>query len=541
MLLNLLVENYILIEKVSVDFNEGFSVFTGETGAGKSLLIESLNFVSGARSNASIVAEYGDQALVQAVFDISDNERACQYLKENDLYEEDNLILSRSMNKSGRSIMKINGYNTNLSSSKELMSYILDIHSQHETQYLLSSKNHRYLLDQFILDKSNSHAYQKDFANYDALLKKKEALVTTVLDPEKMAFQAFLLEEINSVSVSLEEYEALSDRLSFLENFEKNKRLYTEIQNSLEKAQTELYLSQSSLEQLGDEKSLSTFNNIFYELEAFLDDFSQHRYDEEFDEQEFNSLNERMVSYHRLIRKYGDIDAVISKKEALETELEQLENHEQNLKEIDKEIEIALNKAMASAEKLSKQRHKEAKILEKRIEKELNDLLLVNAKFVIEISDDALKQSGKDKVVFKVSMNPGKKPEPLDTVASGGELSRLMLGLKVIFTQAMGISTVVFDEIDSGLSGSAGFAIGSKMKSLSQDAQVISITHLPSVAACANDHFEILKSVKSNKSQTSIQLLDKENRIKQLALMIDGQASSGTLKAAQELFSKGQG
>ena len=541
MLLHLLVENYILIEKVSVEFHDGFSVFTGETGAGKSLLIESLNFVSGARSSASVVAEYGEEALVQAVFDISNHARVITFLQEQGLYEEDNLIMTRSMNRQGRSTMRINGYHSTLATAKACMALILDIHSQHETQYLLSRKNHRYLLDQFLNDPSILNAYQERYRFYEKKLKERTALMEKVLDPEKIAFTRFVLNEIEQLNPDIEEFEALESRLKFLENYEKNQRLYLEIEQGLEQAQNLLYESQNLLEKLDEADKLQTFNNIYFELESFVEVFNSLNNTEEFDEYEFNQLNERMLAYQRAFRKYGPLEVLIEKQAALQKELDELENHERYLEDLEHEIEQAHQQARVQAEHLRVARKMASTTLEKRIESELRDLLLAHAQFEIELIPKPLHLYGDCEVVFKVSMNPGKAPDVIDQVASGGELSRLMLGLKVIFTKAMGIQTVIFDEIDSGLSGSAGFAIGSKMKSLAQDTQVLAITHLPSVAACAKTHYEIKKVVQGQNSKTEIAALETPERIEQLATMIDGHAAPAAREAAEALFSKGQG
>lgn len=540
MLLHLLVENYILIEKISVDFHDGFSVFTGETGAGKSLLIESLNFVSGARSSASVVAEYGDEAKVQAVFAIAEHQPVINFLKAHDLYQEDNLIFSRTMNTQGRSTMRINGYHTNLATAKACMALILDIHSQHETQYLLSQKNHRYLLDQFLPEQDLLIDYQASFKAYQDKLKQKELLQDKVLDPEKIEFTRFVLKEIEALKPNKEEYEALEERLQFLENYEKNRRLYLEIEQGLSQAQNLLYESQNLLEKLEEADKLETFNNIYFELESFVEVFNDLNQGDDFDEAEFDQLNLRMLAYQKAFRKYGDIDDLLEKQKRLQKELDELENHELYLKDLEKDIERLYDVAQKKAHKLTQTRLKAKKQLEVRVEAELKDLLLEHAQFEIELIERPLYLYGNTEVLFKVSMNPNRAPAAIDAVASGGELSRLMLGLKVIFTKAMGMQTVIFDEIDSGLSGSAGFAIGRKMKSLAKDSQVLSITHLPSVAACAHTHYEIKKTMHDQISRTEIFELNQKERINQLATMIDGHGAPAAVDAAKALFRKGQ-
>lgn len=541
----LTIHNYVLIQDIHVDLSERFNVFTGETGSGKSLLVDTLKFVTGQRSGPSVVGKNDDMTRVETAFELSSTD-TITYLKSLDLYDEEDdfLIVSREMNREGRNVCRINQRIVNLSLVREVTGRIIDIHSQHETQYLLDSKSHLRLLDQFIEAKDLLESYQQVFSSYQTAVKKKRDLENSDLNPEEIEFARFQLAELQALNPNLEDYEETERQVRVLGNYEKTKTTMTEIHDLIMGeggAFERLYQSKSLLDGLEDYASYSErFKDVYYLLEAFMDDFSRLNQEFTFDDATFNQLNERLYQYTALRKKHGSVAQAITKMENLEARIHQAENYEIVLSDLEREIKALEAQVMLQAQKLSDYRKHAAADLETKVVRELRDLMLEHAQFKIRFNQKTPGEDGVDDVVFTVSMNRGLDLAPLGKVVSGGELSRLMLGLKVIFSDAFGIETVVFDEIDTGVSGQVGLRIGQKMRMLSEHAQVLTISHLASVAACADHHYVISKASDDSDTFTSIDLLDQPKRIAELAFIMSGNTSPSALEAAQELYDKGQ-
>lgn len=540
MLSHLQVYNYVLIQENEMQFSENFNVFTGETGAGKSLLVDALNFVSGQRSSASIVGGFDSKTRVEAVFHLGSNHRINERLKDLDLFEEDQLIFSREMTEDGRSSTRVNGRTTNLSIVRELSAMVIDIHSQHETQYLLNQNNHLNLFDHFSKSEKYLEAFNVEYKKLRKIKKKKTKLLAEELNPEAMDFARFQLKELNELDPSIKDYEKIEARLDILKNYERYQSLYRTINRGMDKGVETLYDVLTAFEELNQGEFNSRFKDIYYQLDDLNRDFENETDGLSFNEYEFDDLNARMLIYNRMTRKYGSVESMIEKKEELQASLDASEDFEFILKNIEKEIKAQEKIALDKANELSKHRYKNKAGLEKRIHEELSDLMLDSAVFEVSMQDKDMDNNGIDEIYFSVAMNKGSQMSPLAKVASGGELSRLMLGLKVIFSKIYGIATIVFDEIDSGVSGKAGLAIGKKMKDLSKDAQVITITHLSSVAACANTHYLISKEEKDNKTYTYLNKVEGVDRISELSIMMSGNTHDSSLVAAKQLLDKGQ-
>lgn len=540
MLSHLQVYNYVLIEENQMTFSKNFNVFTGETGAGKSLLVDALNFVSGQRSSASIVGAFDNKARVEAVFHLTTNHPINTRLKSLDLYEEDQLIFSREMTNDGRSTTRVNGRTTNLTTIRELSAQVIDIHSQHETQYLLNQNNHLNLFDHFAKSKKPLDSFKEEYKQLSKFRKKKADLLAEELNPETMDFARFQLKELVDLDPSLEDFNKIETRLNILKNYERYSTLYKTINRGLDKSMETLYDVLNAFEELSQNDFNSRFKDLYYQLDDLNRDFESESEELSFNEYEFDDLNARMLKYNQMTRKYGSVEAMIEKKEELQDSLNRAEDFEYILKEIEKEIAQQEKIAMDKANILSKHRYKSKANLEKRIHDELSDLMLDSAVFEVTVQDKEMDHQGIDDLFFSVAMNKGSDLSPLARVASGGELSRLMLGLKAIFSNMYGIATIVFDEIDTGVSGKAGLAIGKKMKDLSKDAQVITITHLSSVAACANTHYLITKEEKNNKTYTYLKEVEGQNRIDELSIMMSGNTHDSSLLAAKQLLDKGQ-
>ncbi|HLV49987.1 MAG TPA: DNA repair protein RecN [Erysipelothrix sp.] len=541
MLVSLYIKNFILIEEMRVDLSDRFNAFTGETGAGKSLFVDALNFVSGERSSAGVVGKSGDSAYVEAAFFI-DSQKTIAILKTLGFEDLDDVtIFSREMMASGRSVSRINGRVVNLGSVKEVLESVLDIHSQHETQYLMNNSNHIHLLDNYINQSEHLIDYQNSYKAYLEKETEIESFKKTQYNPHDIERFKEQLKEINALNPSLSDYEETESNLREMENYEQAKSNFNTIESVLTNETNvlgSLYQLFDNFKELDDLQS--RFNDVYYALEDIAYEVSKQSDALYFSEYDFQVLNERMALYTQMFRKYGDLETLLDKKNELEHIIENVEHYEDILIDLNNERDALYQTVTEKATKLTALRSEFAKELEKKVELQLKDLMLENGVFRVYIEPQPLSFLGQDRIVFMVSMNKGIDVSMLSKVASGGELSRLMLGLKVIFSEIQGISTLIFDEIDSGVSGRVAFRIGEKMKEISKKAQVISITHLPSVAACADNHYLISKHDNESKTITKIEKIEGEERVEHLAIMMTGVINEETRNAARLTLDKGQ-
>src|SRR5690554_539331 len=541
MLVSLYIKNFILIEEMRVDLSDRFNAFTGETGAGKSLFVDALNFVSGERSSAGVVGKDGDSAYVEAAFFI-DSQKTIAILKKLGFEDLDDVTLfSREMMASGRSVSRINGRVVNLGSVKEVLESVLDIHSQHETQYLMNNSNHIHLLDNYINQSEHLIDYQNSYKAYLEKETEIESFKKTQYNPHDIERFKEQLKEINALNPSLSDYEETESNLREMENYEQAKSNFNTIESVLTNETNvlgSLYQLFDNFKELDDLQT--RFNDVYYALEDIAYEVSKQSDALYFSEYDFQVLNERMALYTQMFRKYGDLETLLEKKRELEHIIENVEHYEDILIDLNNERDALYQTVTEKATKLTALRSEFAKELEKKVELQLKDLMLENGVFRVNIEPQPLSFLGQDRIVFMVSMNKGIDVSMLSKVASGGELSRLMLGLKVIFSEIQGISTLIFDEIDSGVSGRVAFRIGEKMKEISKKAQVISITHLPSVAACADNHYLISKHDNESKTITKIEKIEGEERVEHLAIMMTGVINEETRNAARLTLDKGQ-
>ncbi|MDE8333027.1 DNA repair protein RecN [Erysipelothrix rhusiopathiae] len=545
MLTHLTIDNFVLIHHISVDFSDRFNVFTGETGAGKSLLVDALNFVSGQRSSASVVGKNGKSARVEVAFDLEKAINLKRKLVAFDLYDEDDeyAVISREMNLEGRSICKINQRVVNLSTVKSCLDGVLDIHSQHETQYLLNPKNHLKLLDEFAQNETERLYYNELFRKYQEAQMRLRNLENSNINPDEIAFASFQLKEIHDLNPSIDDYHSIKESLEMLTNFEKTKSFVNDLEETLDGDQGvvgRLYEFLDTIDALPDQNIQERFKNVYYEVEDIRDELVRYNSGLVFDEYEYNILQDRVYQYDQLIRKYGSLEGVFTKQDALIQQIEQAEHFDDFKTDLENEIEAMYDQLLEAARSLSETRIQAKSDLEHAIIEQLDDLLLENAQFVIALENSELTADGSESAHFLVSMNKGIMPSPLERVASGGELSRLMLGLKTIFSSIYGVSTIIFDEIDTGVSGRVALKIGSKMSSLSQTSQVLTISHLAAVAACADHHYLISKSEFEDDVVTDIKEITGQDRIHQMALIMSGNDTGASLNSAQELLKEGQ-
>ena len=540
MLRRLYIKNFILVEELDIEFNEGFNVFTGETGAGKSIIVDAISYLCGARIDRNIVRNNASKAYIEGFFD------ADLFLRstlENDGYEiDDYLIISREVNSDNKSVIRINGRTTTLSYVSSLMENYLDIHSQRDSQYLLKKTNHLHLLDEYSHDSRLLNEVEESYRKYQSLVKEKQESAASVYSEKDYDLFKYELDEIDNANIK----EGEEDKLLDMEKRAKNSYRFIEsiaqvdeLFNGDEGVDSKLY---SITRLLSDEEFsdvASSINESYYNLKDSIDSLMSLKNKYEFDENDLENIENRLFEINRIKRKYGNsLKAINDYRDDLLKKIEYLDNREEYLSKIDKQIEEAYKIYRDKANELSKIRHSNARNLETDIVKELGDLMLNNAQFIVSIEEKEDSLKGFDDVEFLISTNVGQQPRQLIKVASGGEISRLMLGLKTVFTKLMGIKTVIFDEIDVGVSGKAATAIGLKMLSLSKDAMVISITHSAQVAALADHHYYVEKSNDLINTSSSIRLLSYEERVNELAIMQSSIINVTSIQAAKQLLDR---
>lgn len=549
MLVTLNVKNFAIIDNIQIDFENGLTVLTGETGAGKSLIIDAISLLFGERASNELIRHGEQKATIEGVFSNYDN-KIIEYLQEYNIEYDENefLIIKRELYQSGKSICKINNQTISLSQLKQVSEFIGDIHSQLETFGLINPKNYLSFLkndeiDNLLINYSNE---LKQYKKYVSELNDLENKITE--NSLKEDYLKYQLNELDKANLSIEEEIELSNELKILSNSEKMKTLISTIKDSFDNNDllSNLYESISAFDKL------SSFDERFNELkkiteEAYynLEDVSNNKllsnslYD--FDERRFNEINDRLGLYSDLKRKYKkNISELIEYQNKLRLDLENIGNFDLLKDNLNKNIVKSYNNTLDYAKRISQLRKNNAIIIENTIKEHLLDLQLNNAKFEIlfnETNEIIFNKDGIDSIDFLVSFNKGEPLKPLSKTASGGELSRFMLALKTILGDKLPMQTKIFDEIDSGVSGNIAYSIGKKLKNISKNSQVLCITHLPQVASLADNHLKISKDVIDNRTFTKIKLLSYEERINEIASMIsNNNISEASLKYAEELL-----
>lgn len=544
MIRQITVKNFVLIDEITLDLSLGMSVFTGETGAGKSLLIDAIGLLCGDRASAQFIRKNANSAFIEGVFEIDPMSKAGLLCKEFDIDVSDVVIISREIFADGKSSSKINHRLTPLTVVRELSGCIVDIHSQHDSQYLLNDKYHLSLLDEYIGADEIFSQVKSKFQQWNALLAEVNEKSSSEFNVNDLDFLNFQIQEIESFDPSQEDFDALEQKQRQYMAFEKISKLANASMNLLydsEGVKEKLFESYKNLLACQEDATLldlgSNLESLYYQIEDITEELNHHLSKLEFSEDDLNMIQQRLFDYGKLKRKYGNaIDLILKKKEEFKSRVYTIENRQDVLEALIKQRDKAFIEYQQAAAELSSLRKSRASDLEKEIIGHLKDLQLESTRFFIEISESKPSFAGSDKIVFLISTNPGEPLRPLNKVASGGELSRIMLGLKAIFTKLQGISTIIFDEIDTGVSGVIATKIGQKMFSLSKDAQILTVTHLAQVAACGHEHFLVSKEMNHEVTMTTIERLDDHKRIEQLALISSGTISDKAINAARELY-----
>lgn len=553
MLAELSIKNFAIIEKVSISFEKGLTVLTGETGAGKSIIIDAIHLLTGGRGSAEFVRHGEDKAEIEGLFQI-DNPNHPVYGKTLEFgidIEEGMVILRRDIFRSGKSVCRINGKLVTISILREVGATLVDIHGQHEHQELMDETRHLPLLDQFGAGEiaASLQEYQQIFHRFEQTQSRLKALSE---NDRQMAHRLDLIQfqydEIQKANLKLNEDEELLEEKRKLANFEK---IYEAIQLSFSGLQGE----QRGLDWIGlvmghmeNAASLDASYKELYEAVASsyyqLEDTARSLRNQldilEYDPQRLNEIEDRLNEINQLKRKYGKtIPEILEYAAKIEEEIETIQNKETHITELEKELNSIKKDLRIEAKQLTELRHKWGEKLTGLIHKELKDLYMDKTVFEIrfETEQDHFSRNGADHVEFYISTNPGEPLKPLTKIASGGELSRIMLALKSIFSKHQGVTSIIFDEVDTGVSGRVAQAIAEKIYKVALDSQVLCISHLPQVAAMADTHLFISKMIKEGRTSTAVTALTEQEKIKEISRMISGvEITDLTKQHAEELL-----
>lgn len=536
MLLNLHVKNLALIEEVDVDFEKGLIVLTGETGAGKSLILGSVNIALGNKASKDMIRKGTDYSLVELTFSVSEN--CAKQLKKYGIYmEEDNIVTVTRKISEGRSISKINGETVNIKTLKNVMSLLIDIHGQHDHQSLLYTKNHLDILDKFAKDSilELKEQIKEEYSKYTKLIKKLEEFnIDEGQKAREIEFAEYEVNEIESANLKPEEDVQVEEEFKKLSNSKEIVSALSEIYNALSYETAgglgdiinKAVMDINSIK--GMDEKISQFQTELYDIDNLCRELTSQIYDYnsgmDFNPEYVREVEERLDVINHLKLKYGNnIEEILRYKEEKEEYLEKLNNMTDEMESVKNQISELEGTLNNLCTKLSEQRKKAAKELEVLVKQALVDLNFIAVEFEIQITrKESIGENGFDNVEFMISTNPGESVKPLVKVASGGELSRIMLAIKSILATEDDIDTLIFDEIDTGISGQTAMKVAEKMAKISRNHQVICISHLSQIAAMADSHYLIKKTADENSTTTSIKKLTRRQSIEELVRINGG-------------------
>lgn len=530
MLKSLFISSFVIIDQTTVDFDEGMTALTGETGAGKSIIINALEQLCGARASSSLIRKGSKKAVIEGVFDMNDSIQ--KLLDELNIDGDDDLIITKEILDNGRSTIKINYRTVTNSALKQVAPYLLDIHSQYQTQEIFNVKNHLKILQSFMNHQDDSllSEYHKHYFEYKKISQKIKKLEQEDLSDERIEYYQKQYDELKDFEYTDEIIDQLEEELRMMKNYESMHKYMTDFNGAMSDKQGALNQINDALSALGhmnDTESFSAlydeFYNQYYSMQDIVDRIETAFDSIDFDEYRFNELQEELFTIHRLQRKYGySVDDIYQAQTELKEKLDAALNREDVLADLNKQKDQAYHEAYQIASKLTSLREEQGLIFVDTLEKELKDLYLPDAKLKVDIKECSLSDTGKDDITFMVSMNKGQAFTPLNETASGGEISRLVLAIKTITMNQNQMNTLVFDEIDTGVSGKVADAIGLKMHSISLNNQVLCITHLPQVAIHADHHYAIKKSSHDEETYSTLAVLSEDERIEEIAKMLSG-------------------
>ncbi|MEW6162072.1 MAG: DNA repair protein RecN [Nitrospirota bacterium] len=536
------IKNLVIIDDLTVRFENGLNVLTGETGAGKSIIVDALSLALGSRAQSDLVRSGEKEAAVQAYFEVEGDN-----IPDLGIGISDGLILRRSIFPGGKSRAYINDTMVNLQSLVEVGRYLVDIHGQHEHQSLTSIEKHRDLLDSYGKLRDDRETVESLYSVVQALRREKDDLKQKVKErAHRLDLLRFQINEIDAASLRHGEKETLTEERTILSNLSRLKEL-------IEMAYSILYGSEGSCaerlssviakvrEMSSIDQSVSGTLNLLESALPFLEDAAislrgfRDKYDLE--PERLAEIEERLELVKRLERKYGEgIETILRYRDETEKELKGLELSDKRLDSIEAELNVKEDMLLKAALSLSEKRRKVAKGIEELVEKELEELAFSKAEFRIDIRQDSITSNGLDRVEFMFSANPGEPPKPLIKIASGGELSRVMLALKGVLADVDNIPILIFDEVDAGIGGRTAEVVGNKLKAISNKHQVLCTTHLPQIASLGDFHLKIDKRQRDERVYVEVEELTGRERLDEVARMLSGKITEVSLKHAQELL-----
>ena len=561
MLFSLYIKNYALIQELTIEFHPGLTIITGETGAGKSILIGALNLVLGERASSDLVRSGSTKAVIEAVLKEIHSEKIDSLLRAAEVETTPELILRRELSSGGQSRCFINDTPGTVALLKQAGDVIIDLHGQHEHQMLLNTETHETLLDDFARSAPEVTAYKAALAELQELQQQLNRLKKEAAEiHDKKDIVDFQLNELNSLDLKNGEDESIDTEISLLENAEALFGLSTSLSELLYDNEHSVYSSIASGVQILEKlakidrrfdihlEETRTAKSIIDELVRFT---RSYRSDIDFNPGRLDSLRERQLKLQRICKKYGrTLSGLIDLQNELDAKIASEINLEEELSSIVQQITLQKAYLSRAAETLSVKRHQAAQHLETIIQQQLAELGIPDATFIVSIAHEeqvegeisiegnnfAAFSSGYDRIEFLISANPGEKPRPLAKVASGGEISRIMLAMKSALAGSDRLPILIFDEIDTGISGRVAEAVGKSLKKLSRLHQIIAITHLPQIAAMADLHLQVQKSLQNDRTVTEVTALDHESRLQAIARLISGkEISASSLNLAAEL------
>ena len=540
MITTLHIKNIGIIDDLSIDLNNGLNVLTGETGAGKTLIIDSLGIISGGRFSKEMIRKGETNSFVEI----------CMYEPENENSIDGNIIVSREINSNGRNMCKINERMVTVNELKNFMSKFIEIHGQNDNQSLLDNKFHLKYLDGFIGEEllKYKQEYKEKYTRYTEIKQELKANYGDEKERErKLDLLKYQFNEIEEADLKEKEEEELEEKRKIMLNSEKISNSLNEADEAIgESSIDSINLAIRAMEKIEGidtkyEAITSNLKNIYYDLQELSRDISNEKEDIYFDEQERNEVEERLDLIYSLKRKYGNnILEILNYKEEIEKEIQNIENLDEYNQKLKKELKQIKEQMTKLAINIHKLREEYAKVLGININKILEDLEMKNAKINIHVDykEEEFFENGKDEVEFYITTNLGEDEKQLSKIASGGEMSRIMLAIKKVLADTDKMPVLIFDEIDTGISGKAANAVAEKLNSISKNHQVLCISHLPSIAASADYNYFISKRVLNDRTNTNIKLLNEEETIKEIARISSGEIDEATIQYATQLRNK---
>ncbi len=552
MLLEISIKNFAIIEEISLTFENGLTVLTGETGAGKSIIIDAMNLMLGARASLDVIRHGANKAEIEGLFSVGENAALTQILEENGIEVTEELIIRREILQNGRSIGRINGQMVNLTTLRAVGQYLVDIHGQHDQEELMKPNMHIRMLDEFGDSQfaSVKKHYQDLFEHYRRL--RKRVLTKQKNEQEHKArieMLEFQIAEIEAAALKSGEDQALNQKRDKLLN---HKHIADTLTNAYVMLDDEEFSSLSNIRSaMNDLMTLEEFDadykdmssnvsEAYYILEEVTKQLSDVIDELDFDAGSLQQIEARLEVIHSITRKYGgSVDDVLDYYENITKEYNLLTGNDESSDDMEKDLKRLEKELIVAAENLSQERHQLAKNLEAEIKQELADLYMEKADFQVQFSKGKFNRDGNEAIEFYISTNPGEGFKPLVKVASGGEISRLMLAIKSAFSRKEDKTSIVFDEVDTGVSGRVAQAIAQKIYKIGSHGQVLAISHLPQVIAIADYQFFIEKRSDENTTVSTVRLLSEEERVEEIAKMLAGSdITEMAREQARELLKK---